>query len=57
MDDEAKVVRTVLGKIAALDETTRRDALQWLEILCGLRALKPVIPGRICPDIKACGNQ
>ncbi len=47
LDDEAKVVRTVLGKIAALDENTRRDALQWLEILCGLRPLKPVIQREI----------
>ena len=47
LDDEAKVVRTVLGKIAGLDENSRRDALQWLEILSGLRPLKPVIQREI----------
>lgn len=47
LDDEAKVVRTVLGKIAGLDENRRRDALQWLEILSGLRPLKPVIQREI----------
>ncbi len=34
---------TVLGKIACLDENTRRDALQRLEILCGLRPLMRLI--------------
>lgn len=47
LDDEAQVVRTVLGKIAGLDENSRRDALQRLEILCGLRPLKPVIQREI----------
>jgi hypothetical protein len=41
--DEAEAVRTVLGKIARLDENSRADTLQRLEILSGLRPLKATI--------------
>ncbi len=43
LHDEAEVVRTVLGRIARLDDNSRRDALHWLEILSGLRPIKSVI--------------
>lgn len=43
LHDEAEAVRAVLGKIAGLDENSRQDALQQLEILSGLRPLRPLI--------------
>jgi len=43
MEDETHAVRAILERIAALAERPRRDALQKLLILSGLRPLKTVI--------------
>jgi predicted transposase YdaD len=47
LHDERQAVRAVLGKIAGLGENQRRDALERLEILCGLRPLKAAIQGEV----------
>ncbi|MCP5003640.1 MAG: DUF4351 domain-containing protein, partial [Planctomycetes bacterium] len=43
LHDETEAIRTLLSKIAKLDEKNRRDALEKLQILSGLRSLKPLI--------------
>jgi predicted transposase YdaD len=43
VQDEGEAVRAVLGKIAGLDHNQRTDALERLQILCGLRPLKAAI--------------
>jgi predicted transposase YdaD len=47
LHDEGEAVRSVLGKIAALDQNQRRDALERLEILCGLRPLQATIASEV----------
>jgi predicted transposase YdaD len=47
LHDEAEAVRTVPGKIAELDQNERRDAVERLEILCGLRPLKAAIQSEV----------
>jgi predicted transposase YdaD len=47
LHDEGEAVRAVLGKIAALDQNQRRDALERLQILCGLRPLQAAIESEV----------
>jgi len=47
LHDEGEAVRSVLGKIAELDQNERSDALERLQILCGLRPLKAALQSEV----------